>query len=166
MLSAVLQIFKLHIQDRILLPILVIEVPPLGGIDLESLFLHRLAQQSAAGSLVGGAAGVVGVGAAGHLVVSAGHLHLFAGLEVVEAEINGASAIVLGALGGIGDEYLFVVGGCFPENFRDIPRTVAVVDDQAVSVGLEGAMGAKQRLRRRLLQKRPRFGIHRRAQKV
>ena len=38
------EIFKLHIQDCILFPVLIVEVPPLCGVDLETLHFHGLAQ--------------------------------------------------------------------------------------------------------------------------
>src|SRR5436190_4423026 len=71
-------VFEADILNGVALPIAVIEVPPLGLEDGESLFLHGGAQQVAAGALLGGAAGVVRVGALRHLVVDAGHLHFAA----------------------------------------------------------------------------------------
>jgi hypothetical protein len=37
------EVFKLYVQDWILLPILIVEVPPLRGVDMETLFFHGLA---------------------------------------------------------------------------------------------------------------------------
>src|ERR1700722_8953950 len=77
------EILKLQIKDWILFPILIVEVPPLGGINLETLFLHGFAQQAAASALVVRAACVVSIRTLGHLVVAARHLHFFTCLQIV-----------------------------------------------------------------------------------
>jgi hypothetical protein len=55
---------------------------------------------------------------------------------------------MLRALRRISDKDLFVVGRGVPEDFRDVPRAIAIVDDQTVSLSLEFAMSAKQSFRR------------------
>src|SRR5271163_4488497 len=77
------EIFKPDVLYRILFPILVVEVPPLVGVYREALFFHRLAQQSPASPLIGGAPGIIGKRPLGHLVVPAGHLYFLAGLQIV-----------------------------------------------------------------------------------
>src|ERR1700728_761772 len=72
------KILEPHILYRVLFPILVIEVPPLVGVDREALFFHGLAQQSAASALVGCAPGIIGIRALSHLVVTTGHLYFLA----------------------------------------------------------------------------------------
>src|SRR5580658_6874154 len=66
----------------------------------------------------------------------------------------------------VGDKNLFVVWRGFPEYFGHVPGAVAVVDDQAVSLGLELMMGAEERFRSRALKKRTRLGIQRSTQKI
>src|ERR1035441_6494224 len=77
------KIFELHIEDWVLFPILIVEVPPLLGVNLEILFFHGLAQKSTASALLGRATGVVGKGAIGHFVVATGHLHFLARFQIV-----------------------------------------------------------------------------------
>src|SRR5262249_5193269 len=88
------QILKRPIQDRVLPPIAVVEVPPLGFKDFEAFGLHGAAQERAAPSLTAWAAEVVGVGAVGKLVVAGNHLDGFACFEVKQRQIHGAAAIV------------------------------------------------------------------------
>ena len=66
-----------------MLPILIVEVPPSFGINFEALFFHGLAQQGTASAFLGCAAGIVGIGAIGHFVVAAGHLHFLARFQIV-----------------------------------------------------------------------------------
>ena len=66
-------------------------------VDRETLFFHGLAQQGAASALLGRATGVVGIGAIGHLIVAAGHLHFLAGFQIVQGQVHGASAVMFGA---------------------------------------------------------------------
>lgn len=79
------------------------------------------------------AAGIVGKRTRGHFVVSAGHLDWFSSCEIVESEIDGAAAIVTGTLCGIGDKDFAFRRGGVPEDFRDIPWAVGVMDQEAVS---------------------------------
>jgi hypothetical protein len=58
--SLLSEIFELHIEDWVLFPILIVEVPPLFGVNLEILLFHGLAQKSTASALLGRATGVVG----------------------------------------------------------------------------------------------------------
>ena len=73
---------------------------------------------------------------------------------------------MLGARCRISDKNLFVVGRGVPEDFRDVPRAIAVVDDQTVSLSLEFAMGAKQCLLRWPLKEGACLGVDGRAQKI
>src|SRR6516225_8849372 len=129
------ELLKGYVSDGVLAPVFVVEVPPFGLIDGESLRLHGPAEQVAVPALERGPAGIIGERAGRHFVVEAGHLDRLVGLEVKQREIDGASAIVARALCGIGDEDFSVLGSRIPENFGDIPGTVAVVDQQAVAVG-------------------------------
>jgi hypothetical protein len=47
-----------------------------------------------------------------------------------------------------------------------VPRAVAIVDEQTVSLSLEFAMGAKQGFRRRPLKEGPCLSVDGRAQKI
>src|SRR5271155_35897 len=71
-----------------------------------------------------------------------------------------------GARCWVGNKNLFVVWCSFPEYFGHVPGTVAVVDDQAVSLRLELMMGAEEGFRSRALKKRPRLGIQGSTQKI
>src|SRR6185295_2108356 len=92
------------VEDRVSLPTLVVEVPPLAGVDDESLLLHLGAQEVPAGALLRGAAGVARGGAVREFVVRAGHVRLFAGRDLVHREIHGRPPVVLGALRRVRDE--------------------------------------------------------------
>src|SRR5580658_1886823 len=73
---------------------------------------------------------------------------------------------MLRALRRISDKNLFVVGSGVPKDFRDVPRPIAIVDEQTVSLSLEFAMSAKQGFRRRPLKEGPCLGVDGRAQKI
>src|SRR4029453_18153670 len=79
-----------NIQDRILRPILVVEVPPLVRLDGKTVAFHDGTEQIAFRARFGWAAAVVGVGAPGHLVVAARHLDRSAQRTVVHREVDGA----------------------------------------------------------------------------
>ena len=71
----VANLLKADVHDRVLLPIFVIEVPPLLRIDSETFFFHGLEQYRAFRPLLTGSPGIVGVSAFRHFVVPAGHFH-------------------------------------------------------------------------------------------
>ena len=71
-----------------------------------------------------------------------------------------------GALCRISHKNLFVVRRGIPKDFRDVPRAVAIVDDQTVSLRLEFAMDAKQCFRRWPLQESPCLRVDGRTQKI
>src|SRR5919107_2070479 len=87
-----------EVENRVLSPVFVIVVPPLGLVDGEALGLHRRAQEVAQAALLGRAARVVYVRALRHLVELAGHRYLAARLQVVERQVYGAAAVVARAL--------------------------------------------------------------------
>src|SRR5579859_1308507 len=139
-----LKIFKLLVQDRILFPILIIEVPPLRRVDRESLLLHGFLQECAASAFLWRTAGIVRIGAFGHLIISAGHLHFCAGFQIVERKVDSASAVVSGPFRGVGDENLLVIRCRIPKDFRYVPGTVAVMNDKAISLCVKLAIGADE----------------------
>src|ERR1700678_2755068 len=78
------QLRERDIHNRIFAPIFVIEMPPLFGIDGETLGFHRATQQGAIGALLGRTACEVAMRAFRHLVVAARHRQRLPGLEVVD----------------------------------------------------------------------------------
>lgn len=121
------------VADGVVAPVLVVEVPPFVFVDGEAFGFHGGAEEVAEGALAGVAAGEVGVGAFAHFVVEGGHFDGLAGFEVVEGDVGGASAIVLRAAGGVGDEVFELGRGGFPEDPGDEPGAVGVVDEDAVA---------------------------------
>src|SRR5882672_12103361 len=77
------------------------------------------------------AAGVVGIGTIGHLVVAADHGNRLAGLAMVEGEIDGAASIVPRALSRVGDENVLLLRRRVPEHLRDVPRPITVMDQES-----------------------------------
>src|SRR5262245_5800734 len=69
-------LIEADVEEGVFLPVFVVEVPPLEFINGEALRLHRLAQHLTHAALLQGPAGVIRVGALGHLVVAAWHLDL------------------------------------------------------------------------------------------
>src|SRR5262245_10252872 len=89
-----LDLLERQVQDRILLPILVIEMPPFGFVDGKAFGFHRSPQEIALPALWRGAAGVGGIGAIRHFVVAADHGDGLTGLTIVQRQIHRAAAIV------------------------------------------------------------------------
>src|ERR1700683_1875768 len=89
------ELFELHIEDWVLFRILIVEVPPLLGVNLEILFFHGLAQKSTASA------------------PTACHRS--------SRQVHGASAVMRRAHCRISDKDLFVFGGGVPKDFRDVP---------------------------------------------
>ena len=141
-------------------------MPPLGGVDAEPLGLHRGAQQVAHAALLGGPARVVAVRPLGEVVVGAGHLDLFARLEIVEGEIDGAAAVVARALRRISDELLLVRRRDLPEELRHGPGAVAVEDQEAESLRAQLTADAQEGLSRRPLQEGARLRVDPSAREV
>src|SRR5215471_13293640 len=71
-----------------------------------------------------------------------------------------------GTLAGVGDEDSLVVRCCFPEHLGDIPGTVGIVNEQAVTGLMERPAHCCERLRSRMLQKRASGVVHGSSQKV
>src|SRR5580704_913894 len=89
-----MQIFKLDVQNWIFAPVFVVEMPPFVLVDDKALGLHGTAEKIAMPALQRGAAGIIGKGARRHFIVSAGHFDGFARGEIVEREVDGATAVV------------------------------------------------------------------------
>src|SRR5947209_15566618 len=155
-----------YVENRILLPVFVIVVPPLRLVDGEALGLHRGAQDVAQPTLFGRAARVRDVRALGHLVELAGHRDLAARLQVVEREVNGAAAVVARAFGGVCDELLLVGGRQVPEELRHRPGAVAVEDREAVALFAESAADANESLGGGALEEGACFGVDGAAREV
>jgi hypothetical protein len=160
------EVFELHIHDRILFPILIVEVPPLFRDDLETLFFHGLAQDGTALALVGSAASVIGIGAIGHFIVAAGHRHFLTRFQIVKGQIYSATPVMLGACCRISNKNPFILGHGLPEDFRDVPRAVAIMNHQSVSLSFKFTLSAKQCFRRRPLKECSRLGIYGCSEKI
>ena len=87
-------LIEADVQDWILLPVVEVEVPPLGFVNLKALGFHRSAQQIAMPSLQRSAAGIIRIRAVGCLVLSAHHLDRLLRFQVIQRDINGGAAIV------------------------------------------------------------------------
>src|ERR1700733_411792 len=93
--SLLAQVLEFHVDDRVELPILIVEVPPLIGDDFEALLFHGVAQKGTTGALIGSSAWIVGICAIGHLVIPTWHLHFLARPQIIERQIDRAAAVVL-----------------------------------------------------------------------
>src|SRR3954463_4062270 len=82
------------VPDRVLAPVLVVEVPPLARIRRESLRFHCPPQHHAPPALRRRSARIIGERPVGALIVRAGHLDGLAGRQIVEREVHGLAAIV------------------------------------------------------------------------
>src|ERR1700704_6611614 len=121
-------------------------MPPLEFVDIETLGFHCVAKQIAVPTLEGGAAGVEGIRALGHFVVDAGHFDSLARFQIVEGEIDGASAVMSRAVCRVSDEDTLVLGSGVPKDLGDVPGTVGVVDEQAIAEGIQLMAFAEERL--------------------
>jgi hypothetical protein len=92
------------IDDRILFPVAIIEVPPLVLVDRESLGFHGRTQDLAVPPLERRSPRIPRIRSCGKLVVAADHRDRLSRRELVQREIDGGATIVLGALARIGDE--------------------------------------------------------------
>src|SRR5688572_5651680 len=99
------------VRDGVLLPVLVVEVPPLERIHDESFLFEHATQQGTVETLKCSAAGVVRARACRRFVVCARHLHRASSLEIEECNVHSGSAIVLRALGRIRDQPMQAVRG-------------------------------------------------------
>src|SRR5437764_15060002 len=111
-------------------------------------------------TFLGGAAGIIGECAWSHLVVDAGHGRFPSGLQLVDAQIDSAAAVMFGTGRGIGNEDLFVLRRSLPKHFGHVPRAVGVMDHHSISGCPELLVGADESLCRRTLQKRATLRIH------
>ena len=117
-------------------------------------------------SLQGSAARKVGERARGHFVVKAGHLDGLASGQIVERQVHGAAAIMLGALLWIGDKVVIRRRSGIPENLGDIPGAIGVVDQQTVAERLEFLLRSLQSFRGWALHEGASLRVYRRAQEI
>src|SRR5262245_3196100 len=113
-LPSLFDLIEADVEDGVSLPVFVVEVPPLEFINGEAFRLHRLAQRLAHAALLLGPAGIVRIGALGHLVVAAGHLDLMARARVVEREVYSAASDVARALARVRHKPLLVLKPSLP----------------------------------------------------
>ena len=141
-------------------------MPPLRLIHSEALGFHGAAQQVAVPALERSAARVVRKRARRHFIIRAWHLDGLSSGQVVKRQVHGATAIVPRALRGVGHEDFSFGWRRVPEDFRNVPGPVGVVDQQAIAKRLQLLQHTQKRLRGRPLKKCPRLRIDGRAQKV
>ena len=132
-----LNLVERKVQNWILFPALIVEVPPLFGINGEALFLHGGSEQVTTSPWFGRAVTVVRVGSLRHFIVDTGHLDLMTRFEIVERKIYSATAIVLGAFGRIGHELPLLRRRHVPEDFGHTPGTITIKDQKAISPFLQ-----------------------------
>src|SRR5580692_6852201 len=141
-------------------------MPPFVFIDGEAFRFHGAAEQVAVPALERSAAGIVGEGTRRHFIVSAGHFDGFAGGQVVEREVHGATAIVTRAFLRIGNKNLAFCRGGVPENFGDVPGAIGVVNEQAVAQRLKFVESADKSHGGGALQERASLSIDGSAEEV
>ena len=88
------QLLESQIQDWILLPVLVVEVPPLIWIDAEAFCLEGPSKQFAMPALQRRSTGIKRVGPLRHFIVATRHDDRGSGLQIVKREIDGAAAVM------------------------------------------------------------------------
>ena len=164
--KAAADLCEVPVDDRVLPPVLEVEVPPLGLVHGEAFALHRLPQQFTMFAFGGLATRVVGIRTRGHLVIDARHRHGLARAQLVEREIDGAATIVSRALGGIGNEFSERRRRRFPEDLRDPPRAIGIVNQQPIALTRERAVDAQECFSCGPLQVCGRPRVDRRAQEV
>jgi hypothetical protein len=147
-------------------PVLVIEVPPLGDVDGETFGLHGGAKEFAIGALLLGASGVIWMGANGEIIVAAGHVERLSGFQIEYSEVDGAAAIVARPLRGIGDVFVIFGRRGIPENFRDVPGTIAIENQQSKSLRVKFFIYASHCFSGGALEKCARLGVHRSVEKI
>src|SRR6266851_2408500 len=141
-------------------------MPPFVLVHGEAFGLHGPAEQVSMPAQQGSSAGIIWERTRGHLVVGAGHFDGLAGFQFVQREIDGAAAIVPGALGGIGDKDFVLGRGCVPENFRYVPGAIGIVDEQGVAQRLESKQCAQQSVSGGALEKGAGLRVDRRAEEI
>src|SRR5215470_12897448 len=88
--SGLRDLSETNIEDWVLLPIFVVEVPPLGFVNGEAFRFHCGAQQIAMPALQRSTARIIWISTIGRLVVSAHHLDGLLGLQIVKRDIDRA----------------------------------------------------------------------------
>src|SRR3989442_13066983 len=117
-------------------------------------------------SLKRSAAGVIGKRARRHFIIGARHFDGSSGRQIIEREIDGTATVVARTLSGISDENPSFGRGGIPEDFRDVPGAVGIVDQQAVAEWSEVPLDAQQSFGRRALKKSASLGVDGRCKKI
>src|SRR5438876_2318172 len=147
-------------------PVTIIEVPPFKFVHRKTFGFHRAAQQSAVLPLLARAAAVIGMRSLGHLVISTRHLHGAARGAIEKCQVDSATAVVPRPMSRICDVLMLVRRRGVPEDLRDVPGAIRVVDQQAITFGRERTVNADNGLRRRTLKKCARLLIEWSAEKI
>jgi hypothetical protein len=127
--------------------------------DEEAFPLHRGAQPLAIRARFGRATRVRGTSAIREVVELARHRDRLAGRAIEERHVDGATAIVARAAGGVGDELAALGRRDVPERLRDAPRPIRVEDHEPEALRRERAVHAYERFGRGALQERARGRI-------
>src|SRR5450759_4761342 len=136
--------FERDVLYGIFAPSPVVEVPPFALVHRKALGFHVPAQELTPCPFDVGAPRIGWVGTFAELVVATGHAYRVPRLEVIQGKVHGSSAVVPGACGRVGDEGMLRIGSRLPEHPGHIPRTVCVVDEQAVTLAGKCMMSTHQ----------------------
>jgi len=134
-------------------------MPPFVRVHKEALGFHQRAEFIAVSTLLVGAARVIGRGSFGELIKIRRHRDELSGLKLVDAQIDGAAAIMLRTFCGVGDVLTLFGLDDIPKEFRDRPRAVAVENYDPETVFFEFLVNADESFRRITLKERTCLGI-------
>src|SRR6185369_1895734 len=109
---------------------------------------------------------IIRVSTIGRFIVRADHLDRLSGFQIVKRKIDRGAAIVTRALRWICDKDLLVVRRRVPKYFRDVPRTITIVNKQSITRRLQLAIDAHESFRRSALQESAGLGIEDRAEEI
>lgn len=154
------------IEDGIAFPRFVIEMPPLAGVHVEALGLHRGAENVASPPSEGRSRFGFRMRRVGERVVVGRKRERTSGLQIEEGEIDRTSPIVARTPSGIGDEGAALGRYGFPKQQRHAPRSIAVVEEQSEPERFEARTDAQERFGRRTLKEHAPFVVDGDAEKV
>src|SRR5882672_1488658 len=117
-------------------------------------------------SLQRGASRIIRISPGSGLVIRADHLHRLLRFQIIERQVNGATAVMTRPLGRVGDENLLVVRRGVPENFGDVPGTISIMDEQTVTLRSQLAVDADYGCSGGALHESASFRIEDRPEKV
>src|SRR3989442_8937504 len=164
--SSTPELRKIDVQDGVLLPLVEIEVPPLMLVNREAFPFHGGTKVVSKAARLAGPPLVAGARALAEFIVSAGHGNLFPTWRIAEGQVDGTPSVVLGPLRRVGHEVMLGGGSFHPEHARDPPGTVAVEDNERVTILLDCLLDPAKGLGSGSLQERSRLPVNGPAEKV